>query len=147
MNTPAGVPVGAISQLFASVGDQVTLLNVTDEELAANPGLVKTMSVQPPRGTGRIRLIRIGQGFLFSGEWWILWMPTTFLVLLVVSINILGDFKSVSYLANSHGVRAASPLRPWCRARLSPICFSTVCSRPTTCSTITSPTTAGTATL
>jgi uncharacterized protein YeaO (DUF488 family) len=31
-------------------------------ELDANPGLVKTMSVSPPRGTGRIRLVRIGSG-------------------------------------------------------------------------------------
>lgn len=37
-------------------------------------------------------LIRIGMGFLLSGEWWILWVPTAFLVALVVSINILGDF-------------------------------------------------------
>lgn len=37
-------------------------------------------------------LIRIGMGFLLSGEWWILWVPTLFLVVLVVSINILGDF-------------------------------------------------------
>ncbi|SHH31542.1 alanyl-tRNA editing protein [Marivita hallyeonensis] len=35
---------------------------ITDEELDANPGLVKTMSVQPPRGSGRIRLVRIGEG-------------------------------------------------------------------------------------
>lgn len=35
---------------------------ITDAELAANPGLVKTMSVKPPSGAGRIRLIRIGQG-------------------------------------------------------------------------------------
>jgi misacylated tRNA(Ala) deacylase len=35
---------------------------ITEAELDANPGLVKTMSVQPPRGTGRIRLIRIGEG-------------------------------------------------------------------------------------
>ncbi len=35
---------------------------ITDEELAANPGLVKTMSVQPPVGAGRIRLVRIGKG-------------------------------------------------------------------------------------
>jgi misacylated tRNA(Ala) deacylase len=35
---------------------------ITDAELDANPGLVKTMSVQPPRGAGRIRLIRIGEG-------------------------------------------------------------------------------------
>lgn len=33
---------------------------ITDAELDANPGLVKTMSVQPPRGKGRIRLVRIG---------------------------------------------------------------------------------------
>ncbi|SEM68883.1 alanyl-tRNA editing protein [Palleronia pelagia] len=35
---------------------------ITEDELDANPGLVKTMSVQPPRGAGRIRLVRIGQG-------------------------------------------------------------------------------------
>jgi misacylated tRNA(Ala) deacylase len=33
---------------------------ITEAELDANPGLVKTLSVQPPRGTGRIRLVRIG---------------------------------------------------------------------------------------
>ncbi len=33
---------------------------ITDAELDANPDLVKTMSVQPPRGSGRVRLIRIG---------------------------------------------------------------------------------------
>lgn len=35
---------------------------ITDAELAANPGLVKTLSVMPPSGQGRVRLIRIGQG-------------------------------------------------------------------------------------
>lgn len=35
---------------------------ITDAELRAIPGLVKTMSVQPPTGTGQVRLIRIGQG-------------------------------------------------------------------------------------
>ncbi|MSU91684.1 TAXI family TRAP transporter solute-binding subunit [Rhodobacteraceae bacterium 2CG4] len=38
ISTPAGVPVGALSQLFASAGDGVTLLNVTDEELAQADG-------------------------------------------------------------------------------------------------------------
>jgi len=33
---------------------------ITQAELDANPGLVKTMSVQPPRGAGHIRLVRIG---------------------------------------------------------------------------------------
>ncbi len=35
---------------------------ITDAELEANPGLVKTMSVQPPKGAGRVRLVRIGEG-------------------------------------------------------------------------------------
>jgi misacylated tRNA(Ala) deacylase len=37
----------------------VTFTWITDEELDANPGLVKTMSVQPPRGSGRVRLVAI----------------------------------------------------------------------------------------
>jgi misacylated tRNA(Ala) deacylase len=32
---------------------------ITDEELDANPSLVKTMSVKPPRGSGRVRLVEI----------------------------------------------------------------------------------------
>ena len=35
---------------------------ITDAELAANPGLIKTMSVRPPSGQGRVRLVRIGEG-------------------------------------------------------------------------------------
>lgn len=34
---------------------------ITDAELDANPGLVKTMSVKPPRGSGRVRLVKIGE--------------------------------------------------------------------------------------
>lgn len=33
---------------------------ITDEEMAANMDLVKTMSVRPPMGQGRVRLVRIG---------------------------------------------------------------------------------------
>jgi misacylated tRNA(Ala) deacylase len=33
---------------------------IEEAELAANPGLVRTLSVQPPRGVGRVRLVRIG---------------------------------------------------------------------------------------
>ena len=32
---------------------------ISDAELEANPGLVKTMSVKPPMGSGRVRLIEI----------------------------------------------------------------------------------------
>jgi peptide/nickel transport system permease protein len=43
---------------------------------------------QPSLGT----LIRVGQQFLFSGEWWILFYPALALVLLALSINLLGDW-------------------------------------------------------
>ncbi len=34
---------------------------ITDEELADNPGLIKSKNVRPPTGTGRIRLVCIGE--------------------------------------------------------------------------------------
>jgi misacylated tRNA(Ala) deacylase len=37
----------------------VTQRWITDAELDANPGLVRSMSVQPPRGSGRVRLLEI----------------------------------------------------------------------------------------
>ncbi|MEL6915756.1 MAG: ABC transporter permease [Pseudomonadota bacterium] len=43
---------------------------------------------QPSLGT----LIRIGQGFLFSGEWWILFFPAMTLLLLALAVNLLGDW-------------------------------------------------------
>jgi peptide/nickel transport system permease protein len=43
---------------------------------------------QPSLGT----LIRIGNDFLFSGEWWITIFPGLALVLLVLSVNLLGDW-------------------------------------------------------
>ena len=49
----------AIAALVAAAYP-VTVASISDEELDANPSLVKSMSVQPPRGTGRIRTIRIG---------------------------------------------------------------------------------------
>jgi misacylated tRNA(Ala) deacylase len=38
----------------------VTTRWISDEELADNPGLVRTMSVKPPTGSGRVRLVSIG---------------------------------------------------------------------------------------
>ena len=43
---------------------------------------------QPSLGT----LIRIGQGFLFSGEWWILFFPACTLLALALAVNLLGDW-------------------------------------------------------
>lgn len=42
-----------------ATGAVVTESWITDAELDANPGLVKTMSVKPPRGSGRVRLVEI----------------------------------------------------------------------------------------
>lgn len=39
---------------------EVTDSWISDAELLANPGLVKTMSVMPPTGQGQVRLVRIG---------------------------------------------------------------------------------------
>jgi misacylated tRNA(Ala) deacylase len=50
-----------IASLVAA-GLRVQVGAIAEEELDANPALVKSMSVQPPRGTGRIRTIRIGDG-------------------------------------------------------------------------------------
>jgi peptide/nickel transport system permease protein len=45
-------------------------------------------ATQPSLGT----LIRIGQGFLFSGEWWILLFPAATLLALALSVNLLGEW-------------------------------------------------------
>ena len=47
-----------LNEMIAS-NAAVTSRWITDDELAANPGLVKTMSVAPPKGTGQVRLIEI----------------------------------------------------------------------------------------
>jgi misacylated tRNA(Ala) deacylase len=47
-----------VNEMIASDA-AVTSRWISDEELAANLSLVKTMSVQPPVGTGRVRLIEI----------------------------------------------------------------------------------------
>jgi peptide/nickel transport system permease protein len=45
-------------------------------------------ATQPSLGT----LIRFGQQYLFSGEWWILLFPSATLVALALSVNLLGDW-------------------------------------------------------
>lgn len=45
-------------------------------------------TTKPSLGT----LIRIGQDFLFSGEWWILFFPAITLLMLALSINLFGDW-------------------------------------------------------
>ena len=44
----------------------VQISSITDQELDENPDLVRTMSVKPPRGSGKIRMIRIGDDVDFQ---------------------------------------------------------------------------------
>nr|WP_306005648.1 ABC transporter permease [Aquicoccus porphyridii] len=46
----------------------------------------------PPTKPSLGTLIRIGQEFMFSGEWWILLFPAATLLALALSINLLGDW-------------------------------------------------------
>ena len=44
----------------------VSISSITDDELDQNPDLVRTMSVKPPRGSGTIRMIKIGENIDFQ---------------------------------------------------------------------------------
>ena len=58
---PADLPaIEATLNAMVAAGHPVTFEWITDEEMAANPGLIKTMKVKPPSGQGRVRLVRIG---------------------------------------------------------------------------------------
>lgn len=46
----------------------------------------------PPTTPSLGTLIRVGNNFLFSGEWWITFFPCLALVFLVLSVNLLGDW-------------------------------------------------------
>jgi misacylated tRNA(Ala) deacylase len=58
----AGLDKDEITRKLAEMiaaGAEIRSRWITDAELAAAPGLIKTMSVKPPAGTGRVRLIEI----------------------------------------------------------------------------------------
>ena len=46
----------------------------------------------PPTKPSLGTLIRIGQDFLFAGEWWIILFPSLTLLVLALSVNLLGDW-------------------------------------------------------
>lgn len=46
----------------------------------------------PPTTPSLGTLIRVGNNYLFSGEWWITLFPALFLVILVIAVNLLGDW-------------------------------------------------------
>jgi misacylated tRNA(Ala) deacylase len=58
----AGLDKAELTEKLQALVDRdapVSFSWITDAELDANPGLVKTMSVKPPRGSGRVRLVAI----------------------------------------------------------------------------------------
>jgi peptide/nickel transport system permease protein len=46
----------------------------------------------PPTEPSLGTLIRVGNDFLFSGEWWVTVFPGTALVIMVLAVNLLGDW-------------------------------------------------------
>jgi peptide/nickel transport system permease protein len=46
----------------------------------------------PPTSPSLGTLIRIGQDFLFAGEWWIVIFPGVALAVLILAVNLLGDW-------------------------------------------------------
>ena len=62
-------------------------LSILDEATLSFLG-VGLPATKPSLGT----LIRIGNDFLYSGEWWITIFPGVTLALLVLAINLLGDW-------------------------------------------------------
>jgi len=65
LDLPAAPDRDTLEQGFAALvaaDHPVTSTWVAESVLDTNPGLVRTLSVQPPRGIGRLRLIRIGTG-------------------------------------------------------------------------------------
>ena len=61
--TNDGIDKDAVTAGLAAIVAQalpVQISSISDAELDANPALVKSMSVQPPRGSGQVRTIRIG---------------------------------------------------------------------------------------
>ena len=46
----------------------------------------------PPTTPSLGTMIRVGNNYLFSGEWWITFFPCTALVTLVLAVNLMGDW-------------------------------------------------------
>ena len=57
-----------LNSLNKLISDDHTIFisSITDDELDQNPDLVRTMSVKPPRGSGTIRMIKIGEDIDFQ---------------------------------------------------------------------------------
>ena len=77
--------VGESGSGKSTVGNAI--INLIDE-----PGKVSSGSVILGDLNIHENSERLGNDFLFSGEWWITFFPAIFLVILAFSINLLGDW-------------------------------------------------------
>ncbi len=59
-DSPDAAEVERQLNALVEAGHPVSAEWITDAELDANPGLIKSMNVKPPMGQGRVRLVRIG---------------------------------------------------------------------------------------
>ena len=80
-----GEVLGVVGE--SGAGKSLTGLAIITEATLSFLG-VGLPPTQPSLGT----LIRIGQNFLFSGEWWIVTFPSVTLAVLVLAVNLLGDW-------------------------------------------------------
>jgi len=63
IDDPSGITKeGLTAELNRLIGEDHPISDrwITDAEMEANPGLVRTMSVKPPMGSGHVRLVAIG---------------------------------------------------------------------------------------
>ncbi|MEZ5878368.1 MAG: alanyl-tRNA editing protein [Tepidamorphaceae bacterium] len=57
----------ALNEMIAAA-HPITTRWISEDELDANPGLVKSKNVRPPRGTGRVRLVLIGENGVIDSQ-------------------------------------------------------------------------------
>ena len=72
-------------------GRRGTLRALDDISFSIAPGEILGVGA-PPTSPSLGTLIRIGNDYLFSGEWWITIFPGVMLVLIALSVNLLGDW-------------------------------------------------------
>ncbi|MFG3756282.1 ABC transporter permease subunit, partial [Klebsiella pneumoniae] len=76
----------ALGPILVLVTINLALAIITEATLSfLGSGMPDTM---PSLGT----LIRIGNNYLFSGEWWIVTFPGLALAILILAINLVGDW-------------------------------------------------------
>ena len=87
-----GVFLGVIAGYLGGATDAV-IMRLADVQLTI-PGILLAILINgiPPTTPSLGTLIRVGNEYLFSGLWWITLFPAVALIVLVFSVNLLGDW-------------------------------------------------------